>query len=60
MIDVSQLPAVKAQLERDVAAKAGAVPQPLLASNEPPPRQFPLAGQSQPRPLADPARGGKQ
>jgi len=51
MIDVSELPAVRAQLERDIAAKAGAAPKAMPAPDEPPPRQFPLAGQ--------PRTGGK-
>jgi hypothetical protein len=48
MIDVSQLPAVQAQIERDLAAKAGAAPKAAPASDEPPPRQFPLANQPRP------------
>lgn len=56
--DLSKLPAVRVQLERDLAAKAGAIQEEAPSPDEPPPRQFPLAGQSQARPLADPTRAG--
>jgi hypothetical protein len=48
MIDAARLVAAHEQALRRAEVEA--------AANEPPARQFPLAGQSQLRPLADPAR----
>jgi hypothetical protein len=48
MIDAARLVAAHEQALRRAEVEA--------AANEPPPRQFPLAGRGQLRPLTDPAR----
>jgi hypothetical protein len=56
MIQLENVPCLREHFERvaGAAPQATYVPRP----DEPPPRQFPLSGQSQARPLADPTRAG--
>jgi len=49
---------IKYHSEPGVTLAKALKPMPKEAGDEPPARQFPLAGQTQVRPLADPLRNG--
>jgi hypothetical protein len=53
MINAAELLAAHAQLDRSTGANGDS-----SANTVPAPRQFPLAGQAEVRPLADPSRTG--
>jgi len=49
---------IKYHSEAGVTLAKASTPMPKAQDGAPPPRQFPLAGQAEVRPLADPARAG--
>lgn len=53
MINAAELLAAHARIDRGAPTPGG-----TQSADDQPPRQFPLAGQTEARPLADPARSG--